>query len=78
MRKSKFRRFETTAVLAIGIILGSAGAVRSVTLMAIDDSYGVHQGEPLSEEPFGVLNNDTVDGENAGEAGATVRWLPEV
>jgi hypothetical protein len=42
-------------------MLGTAGAVQAVTLVAAEVSYGVPRGEPLIVEPFGVLDNDTVD-----------------
>ena len=77
MRIRIFRRFEILAFLVIGIILGSAGAVQAQTLMATDDSYGVRMDEPLIEEA-GVLDNDTVDGENAGEAGASATLVSSV
>ena len=38
-----------------------AGAAQAA-LDAVDDSYGVPFGAPLQVEPFGVLDNDTLDG----------------
>jgi hypothetical protein len=78
MRNRQSRRIETIAFLAIGIILATAGAVKAQTLVAVDDSYGVPLDEPLILEPFGALDNDTVDGNNAGESGATATLLSGV
>ena len=46
--------------------------------MANDDSYGIPYGEDLVVEASGVLDNDTLDGENAGENGATVELVTDV
>lgn len=46
--------------------------------MANDDGYGVPFGEPLLVEPLGVLENDTLDGDPAGENGATAELVSDV
>jgi hypothetical protein len=44
-------------------------------LVAHDDVYGIPFGISLEVDPFGVLENDTLDGEPAGEAGAhAIAW----
>jgi hypothetical protein len=47
-------------------------------LVAVDDSYDIPPSQFLQVEPFGVLENDTLDGENAGESGATATLLTDV
>ena len=60
-------------------VLGSAQA----QLVANDDSYGVSigefgVGETLVVETYGVLENDTLNGNNAGEEGATAALVSDV
>ena len=43
--------------------------------VSVEDSYGIPS---LEIEPLGVLENDTLDGENAGENGATATLLSDV
>ena len=45
-------------------------------LVAVNDSYGVPLDQALEVETFGVLDNDTLDGQNAGENGVTVETVP--
>lgn len=54
------------------------GPVTAQTLIANDDEYGIPFGEPLVIEAFGVLDNDTLDGETAGENGATADLVANV
>ena len=42
-------------------------------LETVDDSYGIPASGVLLVEPFGVLDNDTLDGQNAGENGVTAK-----
>jgi hypothetical protein len=58
------------------MLLWVAAAAQAQTLVVVDDSYGVDFGQPLEVEAFGVLDNDTLDGENAGENGVTVETVP--
>lgn len=53
----------------------SAATAHAATLVAAADSYGVPFGAPLVVEPLGVLENDRLDGEAAGEAGAVARLV---
>jgi hypothetical protein len=57
------------------LLLAGAGPGNAQTLVSHDDGYPVPYGESLVVEAFGVLDNDTLDGENAGESGATVGAL---
>jgi hypothetical protein len=57
------------------LVVGNAGPAYAQVLLAEDDSYAVPHGETLVVEEFGVLDNDTLDGEAAGENGATVEQL---
>jgi len=47
-------------------------------LIASDDVYGIPFGQTLVVDPFGVLANDLLDGENAGEGGATAQLVTDV
>jgi VCBS repeat-containing protein len=55
-----------------------AGPVRAQVLEAFDDLYGIPFGFTLEVEPFGVLENDILDEENAGESGATAVLVSDV
>jgi len=55
-----------TSIL-LGFVMSPAQAQ---TLVAVDDLYGIPFGSPLQVEASGVLDNDTLDGEPAGENGA--------
>ena len=44
-------------------------------LVVTDDHYGIPFGKPLQVEATGVLENDTLDGEPAGENGATAELI---
>jgi hypothetical protein len=64
--------YHTGQLLAGLFLLQAAGAACAQTPVSVADSYGI----PLLEiEPLGVLENNTLDGENAGENGATVTLL---
>ena len=52
--------------------------VQASVLVAVDDSMGVPFGAPLQVEPFGVLENDTLDGASAGENGALAELVSGV
>ena len=60
------------------LIVAAAGAAHAQILLAEDDSYAVPAGLTLVVEPFGVLENDTLDDEAAGENGATVELVADV
>lgn len=59
------------------LLVGGARAARAQILLAEDDRYGVPFGQALGVEVFGVLDNDTLDGEAAGESGATVELVAD-
>jgi len=65
-------------VLATTALLGIAGSAQAQTLIASDDTYGVPFNQALEVEAFGVLDNDTLDGEPAGENGATAELISNV
>jgi len=66
------------AILMIGTLLFCVLGSAQAQLVANDDSYGVRADEILLVEAFGVLENDTLDGNNAGEEGATAEPLTDV
>ena len=49
--------------------------VSAQTLEGVDDDYGIPFGQTLQVEALGVLENDTLDGEPAGENGALAELL---
>lgn len=60
------------------LILCDAGSTSAQVLEATDDSYGLPHGEPLVVEFYGILDNDILDGESAGENGATAELVTDV
>ena len=58
-------------------IVAVAGPAHAQILLAEDDSFYVPLGEPLVIEAFGVLDNDTLDDESAGESGATAELVTD-
>ncbi len=65
-------------VCLVVTLLALAGVARAQVLEAVDDRYGLPFGAPLEVEPYGVLENDLLDGENAGESGATASLVIDV
>ncbi len=63
--------------LLIAVVPWATPAVAQ-DLVAVDDAYGVPYDTPLVLEPFGVLENDLLDGESAGESGATAVLVSDV
>ncbi len=53
----------------------SSGAANAQVLVAEDDIFEVPAGQTLVVEAFGVLENDTLDDESAGENGATAEFV---
>jgi hypothetical protein len=62
--------------LMVFFLLGAAA--HSQILVAVDDSYGVPFNQPLEVEALGVLENDTLYDEPAGENGATAELVSNV
>ena len=46
----------------LSALITGAGPAYAQILLANDDSYGLPYGEMLVVDPFGVLDNDTLDG----------------
>ena len=65
-------------VCSAGLFFFVAGFAHADVLVAIDDSYDIPPSQFLQVEPFGVLENDTLNDENAGESGATATLLTDV
>jgi hypothetical protein len=65
-------------VCSAGLFFFVAGFAQAAVLVAVDDRYGIPPSQFLQVEPFGVLENDTLDDENAGESGATATLLTDV
>ncbi len=63
---------------AIFGLLGSAGPAHAQVIVANDDLFSVPLAFTLVVEPFGVLENDLLDDEAAGELGATAELLSGV
>ena len=64
-------------IAALFLTLSATGAHAQV-LIAHADIYGIPFGEPLVIEPNGVLDNDLLDGEPAGENGALATLITDV
>ena len=60
------------------LLLLSARPAFAQVLIAHPDNYGIPFGEPLVIEFFGVLDNDTLDGEAAGDSGAKAELVTDV
>ncbi len=59
------------------LIAASSEPAYAQILVAEADSYGVPHGEALVVEAFGLLDNDTLDAEAAGENGATAELISD-
>jgi len=57
------------------LLFCSAIAVHAQTLQGSEDQYDIQFGETLQVEAYGVLENDILDGESAGENGATAELI---
>ena len=60
------------------LVLACTGIAHAQVLIANDDSFDVPVGLTLVVEAFGVLENDILDGEAAGENGATAQLVTDV
>ena len=65
-------------VCSAGLFLFVTGSAQAAVLVAAGDSYGIPPSQTLQIEFYGVLENDTLDGENAGESGATATLVTSV
>jgi hypothetical protein len=66
------------SLLYVGLLLlVGAVSVRAQDLMTYDDDFGIPYGIPLEVEPFGVLDNDILNGESAGDS-ATAELVMDV
>jgi hypothetical protein len=65
-------------VLSFFLLLLVAGTAHGQGLIANDDDYYVPLGGAFVVEPFGVLDNDILDGEAAGENEATAELVTDV
>ncbi len=65
-------------VLGSFLLCLAAHPAAAQTLIATDDEFAVPYDVDLVVEAFGVLENDTLDDENAGENGATAELLVDV
>ena len=77
MRMSPAELIRGFALLVLLIVFGT-GPVFAQVLVANDDSFGIPSGEPLVVEFYGILDNDILDGESAGENGATAELVSDV
>ncbi len=64
--------------LLILLIFVGAGPVLAQVLVANEDNFGVPFGEPLVVEFYGILDNDLLNDESAGENGATSELVSDV
>ncbi len=71
-KSSNFLPLYVYLLLMIGPV-----SVQAQVLTAYDDDFGIPFGITMVIEAFGVLENDILDGENAGEFGATAELLTD-
>ena len=64
------------ACVCLLLMLGAV-SVRAQDLTAYDDDFGIPFGITMVIEAFGVLENDILDGENAGESGSTAELVTD-
>ena len=69
--------FRVFTFLGLLILIGT-GPAFAHDLVAIDDSFGIPFGEPLVVEFYGILENDILNGESAGDKGATAELVTDV
>lgn len=62
----------------VGLALLLTAASAQAQLVAVDDVTSVPFGQALTVEAFGVLDNDTWNGEPAGENGASASLVSDV
>ncbi|MFC1799741.1 FlgD immunoglobulin-like domain containing protein [Candidatus Eisenbacteria bacterium] len=78
MRTVKPTTFLGLSTVVSALLLVCAVSVLAQDLIAYDDEFGIPLGLTLEVEAFGVLDNDILDGENAGELGATAELVADV
>jgi hypothetical protein len=71
-------KFRLILVYASLLFFFATGLAHAAVFVTANDSYGIPASRILTVEPFGVLDNDTLDGENAGEGGATATLVTSV
>jgi hypothetical protein len=69
--------FDARVALCLAVFFVGAPASAQV-LVANDDFFAIPYGSSLAVEAFGVLDNDDLGGENAGESGATAQPISDV
>lgn len=68
---------ESKIIVMSAVFLLMTASAGAQTLTAHDDDFGIPYGLTLVIEAFGVLDNDILDGENAGESGATAELVTD-
>ena len=71
-------RYRQAVICSAVLFFLAADFAHAAVLVAVDDSYGILPSQTLQIESFGVLENDTLNNENAGESGATATLLTDV
>ena len=70
--KTKFRH---SLILVSYLFFFATGFAHAANLLAADDNYGIPADKFLQVEAPGVLQNDTLDGQNAGDNNAVTAVL---
>jgi VCBS repeat-containing protein len=78
MKKTMSRWLLTMVSVIVAVLFAPAGSAYAQVLVAVDDTYGIPFNQSLSVEAFGVLDNDTLDGQPAGDSGATAVLITDV
>ena len=72
-----YRKFLAAVITAL-IWAGTATIIQAAALTANDDTFGVPYGQPLVVKASGVLDNDTLDNESAGDQHVAVALVNDV
>ena len=75
---SMLTKYRQALVCSAGLFLFVTNFAHAAVLVAVDDHYGIPSSRFLQVEPVGVLENDTLDDENAWESGATATLVDDV
>ena len=77
MLRFTLKRITVLTLIAGTCALWVSSPAHAQNLVAYDDEFYVPLGQPLTIESFGVLDNDILDGEAAGEFSATAELVSD-
>ena len=68
-------KFRHSLILVFYLFFFATGFAHAANLVAVVDNYGIPADKFLQVEAPGVLSNDTLDGQNAGDNNAVTAVL---